>query len=410
MSRPAHVHLPVALYVHFPFCLSVCPYCDFVVYAGRSASGPDSRIEPFIDALVAEIRIRAVPAPLGSVYLGGGTPSLMSPAQVARLLVTIDRGFGIAAGAEVTIEANPGAGERGDLAAFRAAGVNRVSIGAQSLDPAELRRLGRRHSMADIADTVTAARAAGFGSISLDVLYDVPGQTPESWRRTLGGALALEPEHVSAYALALEDPSAEGLVGPTGDHLAVRPGARRWRERARAEQDEARAAECYEMADDMLAAAGFAWYEVSNWARPGRASRHNLAYWLGDAWEAVGPGAHAYNGARTRRWNAARLDAYLAALSSTDGSDERLPPGGSETTDEATAAAELAILRLRTSLGLPVVFASRSQFGAALAWARANDLTEPSGTGTLRLTRRGRLLSNELFARLLPESSSLAAA
>lgn len=403
MSGPDRVGSPGALYLHFPFCLSVCPYCDFVVYAGRSARGPDSRIEPFIDALVAEIRIRTVHAALESVYLGGGTPSLMSAGQVGRVLTAIDREFGIAAGAEVTIEANPGPDERGDLPGFRAAGVNRVSIGAQSLDAAELRRLGRRHSAADIADTVTAARAAGFENISLDLLYDVAGQTPDSWRRTLAGALALQPDHVSAYALTLDDPSAEGLVGPTADHLAVKPGARRWRERARLEQDDARAAGFYEAADDMLAAAGFGWYEVSNWARPGRASRHNLAYWLGDAWEAVGPGAHAFDGARSRRWNAARLDGYLAALSPADGSEARLPPGASETTDEATAAAEQAILRLRTSLGLPAEVASRSQFAVALAWAGANGLAEPVGTGAVRLTRRGRLLANELFARLLPE-------
>lgn len=400
---------PVALYLHFPFCLSICPYCDFVVYGGRPARGPGNQIEAFVDAVVVEIGKRSVDARLGSVYLGGGTPSLMSAGQIQRLLAAIESGFGIAAGAEVTIEANPGSGERGDVAGFRAAGVNRISIGAQSFDPAELHRLGRRHSPADIADTVAVARSAGFDNMSLDLLYDVPGQTVGSWRRTLDAAVSLEPDHVSAYALALDDPETEGLVGPTGDHLAVRPGARRWRERARPQQDDERAAEFYEIADEHLAAAGFAWYEVSNWARPGRASRHNLSYWLGDAWEAVGPGAHAFDGARTRRWNAARLDGYLAALTPADGSAARLPLGGSETTDEATADAERTILRLRTSFGLPVEIVSRPQLRAALSWARATGLTKTSATGATLLTRRGRLLSNELFARLLPESSSAAA-
>lgn len=409
MTRTVPGPVPVALYVHFPFCLSICPYCDFVVYGGRSARGPGNQIEAFVDALVAEVSLRAIDAPLRSVYLGGGTPSLMSPDQVSRVLAAIDCGFGVAAAAEVTIEANPGPSERGDLAGFLAAGVNRVSIGAQSLDPAELQRLGRRHSPVDIADSVAAARAVGFDSISLDLLYDVPGQTLDSWRQTLVAALALEPDHISAYALALDDPEAEGLVGLTGDHLPVRPGARRWRERARQEQDEGRAARLYEIADESLSAAGLAWYEVSNWARPARASRHNMSYWMGDAWEAVGPGAHAFNGVRTRRWNAARLDGYLSALTPADGSAGRLPPGGSETTDEPTATAELAILRLRTGFGLPVEIASRSQFRAALSWARANGLTEPTGAGSTRLTRRGRLLSNELFARLLPDTSSAAA-
>lgn len=409
VTRAVGDRLPVALYVHFPFCLSLCPYCDFVVYSGRSARGPDSRIEAFIDAVVAEIDLRAVAAPLDSVYLGGGTPSLMNAGQAERVLLAIDRGLGVAAGAEVTIEANPGVDERGDLAGFRAAGVNRISIGAQSFDTTELRRLGRRHSAADIADTVAGARAAGFDNVSLDLLYDVPGQTPDSWRHTLHATLALAPDHVSAYALSLEDPDTEGLGAPTGDHLAVRPGARRWRQRARPEQDDERAAECYETAEELLTGAGYAWYELSNWARPGRASRHNQAYWLGEAWEAVGPGAHAFDGARTRRWNAARLDAYLAALTPADGSSARLPPGGSETTDEATAAAEAAILRLRTGFGLPAELASRSQFRAALTWARANGLTEATADDGVCLTLRGRLLSNELFARLLPDAERAAA-
>ncbi|MEX2546764.1 MAG: radical SAM family heme chaperone HemW [Chloroflexota bacterium] len=402
---------PVGLYVHFPFCLSVCPYCDFVVYAGSAAKGPENRIDAFVEALVAEIGLRAseTRSPLCSVYLGGGTPSLMSAAQVARVLSAVDGAFGIADDAEITIEANPGPAERGDLPGFRAAGVNRLSIGAQSFDPIELGRLGRRHAGADIADTVSAARGAGFDNISLDLLYDVPGQTPDSWRLTLEAALALQPDHISAYALMLDDPQAEGLTGPLGDHLPTRPGAMRWRGRARLEQDEERAAELYLIADEMLSAAGLGWYELSNWARPGRASRHNLAYWLGEPWEAVGPGAHAFDGLRTRRWNAARLDSYLAALTPADGSDARLPPGASETTDDETAAAEQAILRLRTNDGLPAELAVMPALRSALGWARANGLLEPARQGGVRLTLRGRLVSNEVFVRLLPDASSAAA-
>lgn len=400
---------PVALYVHVPFCLSICPYCDFVVYAGRAARGPSNRIDTFVDALVVEIGLRARPAaPLDSVYLGGGTPSLMSTAQAERILSAIERGFGIAPDPEVTIEVNPGRDERGDLDGFRRVGVNRLSVGAQSFDGSELRRLGRRHSAADIAGTVAAARRAGIDNVSMDLLYDVPGQTTESWRRTLDATVALQPDHVSAYALALDDPQSEGLSGPTGDHLPARPGARIWRRRARLEQDEDRAAELYEIADDAFGLAGLDWYELSSWARPGRASRHNLGYWSGAAWEAVGPGAHAFDGMRTRRWNAARLDTYLTALLPTDGSAARLPPGGSEATAERGAAAEQAILRLRTSAGLPA--AAHPEFGAALAWASANGLTEPTDPGGIRLTRRGRLLSNELFVRLLPDAPRDAAA
>ena len=401
MSSP-----PVALYIHFPFCLSICPYCDFVVYGGRAARGPTSRINQLVDALEVEIGLRgratrSPRTPLGSVYFGGGTPSLMSATQVERLLAAADAAIGIEADAEITIEANPGGGERGDLAGFRAAGVNRLSIGAQSFAADELRHLGRRHVPTDIVDTVFCARRAGFANISLDLLYDVPGQTIDSWRATLAGTFALEPDHVSAYALTLDDPDAEGVTGLLGDHLPLRSGARRWRERTRTAQDADRAAEMYETADDALTAAGLRWYELSNWARPQRESRHNLTYWMGAAWEAVGPGAHAFDGARARRWNAARLDAYLAALTPTDGSAARLPPGASETTDEVTAQAERAILALRTGAGLELHQSDRSDLAEVLAWGREERLLEADGSA-VRLTRRGRLLSNEVFARVLP--------
>ncbi len=402
---PAAPQPPVSLYVHFPFCLSICPYCDFVVYAGRAARGPGSRIDSLVDALIAEIELRAAPAPISSVYLGGGTPSLMSTRQLAALLSAADRAFGIAAGAEITLEANPGSSERGDMAGFRAAGINRLSIGAQSFDPTELARLGRRHSPADIQATVAEARSAGIDNVSIDLLYDVPGQTSESWQESLDAAIALAPDHISAYALSLDDPDLEGLTGPTGDHLPLRPGARRWRDRAREAQDAELAAHMYEAADQTLAAAGLDWYEISNWSRPGRESRHNLVYWQGSPWEAVGPGAHAFDGSRTRRWNSARLDAYVGALTPTDGSTARLPPDGSETTDEATTAAEAAILGLRTRFGI-----AWSDDNDGLRWALANGLAELIDEGRVRLTRSGRLMSNEVFQRLLPASGAARAA
>ncbi|MDQ3871575.1 MAG: coproporphyrinogen III oxidase family protein, partial [Chloroflexota bacterium] len=345
---------PVALYVHFPFCVSLCPYCDFVVYAGASATGPRNRVAPLARALAAELHLRADAAesafgpshrrpPPRSVYFGGGSPSLLDPAEVRSLLRLIADRFGLAEDAEVTLEANPGRAELGDLPRLREAGVTRLSLGGQSLEARELRRIGRRHSAEDVRAAVGAARAAGFRSVSIDVLYDLPGQTPDSWARTLDGIVELGVDHVSAYALSLEDPDSEGLTGPSGDHLPLRPGARRWRERARREQDGDRAADLYAQADERLAAAGFAWYEISNWARPGHESRHNLAYWRGLAYEAVGPGSHAYDGS-VRRWNAAPLDAYLGALTPGDRSSPRLPPGGRDEPDEATWRAERLIL------------------------------------------------------------------
>ena len=178
---------------------------------------------------------RATRLPLDSVYLGGGTPSLLAAADVAALLERIERRFGIAADAEVTIEANPGPDERGDLAGFRAAGVTRISFGAQSLDVGELKRLGRRHRPVDVLDAVEAARRAGIEHRSVDLLYDIPGQTVATWQRSVERVLEAPIDHLSAYALTLDDPDAAGLVGPTGDHLPVRPGARRWRRTVAAE-------------------------------------------------------------------------------------------------------------------------------------------------------------------------------
>ncbi len=419
---------PSGLYLHVPFCVSICPYCDFVVYAGRAARGPASQVDRFVDALGVELGLRAdalderwgppgppdwpvppgpatrVRPPLETLYLGGGTPSLLPAAAIARLIELVRRRFGLAENAEITLEANPGPDERGDAPAMRAAGVTRLSVGAQSFVPAELRSLGRRHGPNDVAATVRVARDAGIESVSLDLLYDVPGQTLATWEHSLDAALALEPDHLSLYALTLDDLDAEGITGPLGDHLPVRSGARAWRDRAQAGQDEDRAAAMYALADDRLAAAGLGWYEISNWAKPGHASRHNLGYWRGDAWEAAGPGAHAFDGA-TRRWNAARLDGYLAALLPPGGGPASLPPAASEepaSREGATGSGpgEPAILALRTSDGLPRPALDDPQLGGPLRWAIETGLLLES-EDRLVLTRRGRLLSNEVFARLV---------
>jgi oxygen-independent coproporphyrinogen-3 oxidase len=404
---------PIGLYVHVPFCVSICPYCDFVVVAGAAARGPRNRVATVVGALRTELELRAdaldaafgppgsaARGPLATVYLGGGTPSLLPSDAVAGLLELIAGRYGLAADAEVTLEANPGPDERGDSAGFRRAGVNRISLGAQSLDAGELRRLGRRHRPADVADAVAAAREAGIDSVSLDLLYDVPGAPPANWVETLDAARAFEPDHLSLYALTLDDPEAEGLTGPLGDHLPTTAGARRWRERARSEQDEDRAGAAYEHATATLAAAGWRGYEISNWARPGHESRHNLAYWERRPYEAVGPGAHAFDGA-VRRWNAARLDGYVAALAPEGRVAARLPPGGSEALDPTTATAERVILGLRMDTGLPLAASHEPPLAEVFRWARDAGLAIATDDDRIVLTTRGRLLSNELFARLV---------
>ena len=400
---------PVALYVHIPFCVTLCPYCDFVVIAGSATRGQHSRIGSFVDAVHREIDLRADlldaafgppgsrrrPA-LATVYLGGGTPSLLAPAEVARRLEPIRARFGIAGRAEISLEANPGPDERGDPEAWRRVGVTRISFGAQSLDDTELRRLGRRHRGRHVREAVEGARAAGIRSITVDLLYDIPDTDLPTWMATLDGVLGLAPDHLSLYGLSLDDPDAEGLTGLHGDHLPMTKGARRWRDGVRPGQDEDRAAAQYHHAIVTLAEAGYRGYEISNWAQPGHESRHNLAYWQRRPHEAVGPGAHAFDGA-VRRWNAARLDGYVAALAVGE-----LPPGGAWPPDHAGAvAAETTILALRLDTGLPVDAAHEPPLADVFGWALAAELLEVTDEDRIVLTTRGRLLSNELFARLV---------
>jgi oxygen-independent coproporphyrinogen-3 oxidase len=400
---------PVALYIHIPFCVSLCPYCDFVVYPGAAARGPRARVEAFAAALQTELKLRAdaldaaFPSgrpPLETVYLGGGTPSLLPAETIAALLETVRDRWGVAPAAEITLEANPGPDERGDAQALQRAGITRLSLGAQTMSAAGLRRIGRRHRVVDVVRAVAEARAAGISSISLDLLYDIPHATLADWIETLDAALALEPDHMSLYALTLDDPDAEGLTGAGGDHLPTTAGARRWRATARPAQDEDRAAAQYHHAVHRLADDGWHGYEISNWARPGHESRHNLVYWERGPYEAVGPGAHAFDG-MTRRWNAARLEGYVGALAPADGGAPRLPPGGSETIDTETAAAESVILGLRTDRGVPMAAAHEPPLDEVFGWALAAELLDVTPDDRVVLTTRGRLLSNEVFSRLV---------
>lgn len=404
------VRPPVALYVHFPFCVSLCPYCDFVVIAGSAARGPRNRIGQFLDAVLIELELRADALdgsfgevgrpgrpPLQSVYLGGGTPSLLPPDEIARLLGRVRARFGLTVDAEITLEANPGPDERGDPAAFRRAGVTRISVGAQSFDDTELRKLGRRHRARHVAEAVEGARDAGIPSVNIDLLYDIPDTDMATWMRTLDTAIDLAPDHLSLYALSLDDPVAEGLAGPDGDHLVTTKGARRWRDAVRPKQDEDRAAGQYHHAVVLLDDAGYRGYEISNWARPGHESRHNLTYWLRRPHESLGPGAHAFDG-RDRRWTSARLDAYVAALASAPPS---LPPGGAERLDDAYAAVETLILGLRLDTGVPLASAHEPPLADVFGWALAAELLTVTENDRIVLTTRGRLLSNEVFSRLV---------
>ena len=283
---------PRGLYLHVPFCRSLCPYCDFVVVAGAAAFGPRSRIGGYLRAVEREIDLRAAAvdrsfgalgsalrtgggtrAPLESLYLGGGTPSLLPQEALAALIARVRDRFGLADGAEVTLECNPGVDERGDARAAVQSGVTRFSIGVQSMNVDALRDLGRRHTPDDVSECVAAVRAAGATSVSIDLLADLPNVSLESWAASLSDAIALDPDHISVYALTLATDGAD--AGEADDRLATPAGALAWRVGAAAAQDEERGAEELELLDRRLPAAGFDWYEISNWAREGHTSRHN---------------------------------------------------------------------------------------------------------------------------------------
>jgi oxygen-independent coproporphyrinogen-3 oxidase len=347
---------------------------------------------------LGETRSGVQRAPLETLYLGGGTPSLLPAEQLASLISRVRDRFGLASGAEVTLECNPGADERGDFTASVQAGVTRFSIGAQSMDVAALRNLGRRHGPDDVAASIREARAAGATSVSIDLLADLPGVSLESWARSLDAALALQPDHISVYALTLALGGADEGEGSVDDRLATPAGAIAWRQRAAAEQDEERGAQELELLDTRLPAAGLNWYEISNWARAGHTSRHNRLYWERASVEAVGPGAHAFDGA-TRRWNSANLDAWEGALASG-----AIPPGGaSAQLSDRDAAAEALVLSLRMATGVDRAVATAQGFAEALIWGEANGVLapHPEDAARVQLTMRGRLLSNELFSRIV---------
>jgi oxygen-independent coproporphyrinogen III oxidase len=382
---------PHHLYVHVPFCRLVCAYCDFVTVGGRAHDIPR-----YVEALIAEIGLRPAPGELRTIYFGGGTPSLLVGLQAGRVIrAAVDR-WEQAAIDEVTVEANPSEREKPDWDGLRAAGVTRISLGIQSLRDADLEVLARGHTAREGRRAFAAARAAGFDNVSLDLIYGIPGQSLDDWREGLESAIALGPEHLSCYALQLALEPDEWAAPP-------RPGALRWRNRMVPLQDEALAADQYRLAERVLADAGYRHYELSSWARPGRESRHNGAYWARGAYTGVGAGAHSYDGTAERSWNLGDLDGYLAAVESG-----KRPPADRETLDAETRGFEAVALGLRRVDGLSRQ-AYRAEFGDdpldrygdAVAESIRNRLLEVDGDA-LRLSPEGRLLASEVLVAFAP--------
>src|SRR5689334_5824984 len=285
------------VYVHVPFCATRCGYCDFNTYTASEGVEQTGYVEQVLDELALAAKVVSPPR-VDTVFFGGGTPTLLPPADLARILEGIDRAWGLTAGAEVTTEANPESVDPSSLRSLRAAGFNRLSLGMQSVAPNVLRVLDRRHTPGRAAAAAGEARAAGFERVSLDLIYGTPGETAADFAGSLAAAIGSGVDHVSAYALIVED----------GTRLAARIG------RGELPQpDDDVAADRYLAAEEALSAAGLGWYEVSNWARPGGQCRHNLAYWNGRDWWGLGPGAHSHVGG-VRWWNVKHPSAYAARL------------------------------------------------------------------------------------------------
>jgi putative oxygen-independent coproporphyrinogen III oxidase len=380
---------PFGIYVHVPFCATRCGYCDFNTYTAAELGGPPAPVSAasYPDLAIAEIRfarrvLGAADLPVSTVFFGGGTPTLLPPAALGGILRAIDTEFGLRPGAEVTTEANPESVDEAALNDLRAQGITRVSFGMQSAVPGVLAVLDRVHQPGRPARCAQWARAAGFEHVSLDLIYGTPGESAADWRCSLDAALAAGPDHISAYALTVE----------TGTRLAARV-----RRGELPVPDDDVLAERYLTADEVLGAAGYRWYEISNWSAGGDAARcaHNLLYWTDGDWWGIGPGAHSHVGG-TRWWNVRhphRYGARIAAGASPGQAREVLSAGERQL--------EQVMLRLRLDSGCPVAIlgpAGRANAPSVVA----EGLAEPAAlaAGRIVLTRRGRLLADAVTRKL----------
>ncbi len=378
---------PLGLYIHVPFCAARCGYCDFNTYTPGEVGGATPA--GWLNAVRSELRLAALtlagsspagPPELRTVFVGGGTPSLLGGAGLGAVLDAVREHFALVADAEVTTEANPESTSPRLFEELRAAGYTRVSLGMQSTAPHVLAALDRLHTPGRAVAAAAEARAAGFAHVNIDLIYGTPGETDDDLLRSIDAAVDSGADHVSAYALIVEEGTAlarrvrRGEVGaPDDDVLAHR----------------------YELADVRLAAAGFRWYEVSNWSKPGGECRHNLGYWEGGQWWGAGPGAHGHLGL-TRWWNHRRPDAYAVALGA-----DMLPIAGSETLDAAARHTEEVMLGLRLRAGLRWALLGQAERARAdVAIARGLAMREHD---RLVLTDPGRLLADAVVRNLLTD-------
>lgn len=378
------------LYAHIPFCAARCGYCDFNTYTAIELGGGASQAA-YSGTAISEIEFAAramdksgLPArKLSTVFFGGGTPTLLPAADLAAMLRAAVGRWGLMPGAEVTTEANPDSVTRESLQELAQAGFTRVSFGMQSAVPKVLKVLDRTHRPERVSQAVAWAREAGL-KVSIDLIYGTPGESLEDWRSSVEAALSYQPDHISAYALIIEDGTKLAAQIRRGEVPMI---------------DDDDHADKYALADELLVAAGLHWYEVSNWARtPEDACQHNLAYWRGDDWWGIGPGAHSHIGG-VRWWNVKHPIAYAQRLQT-----EVSPAAGREILDSSTRELERIMLATRLADGVSV--SSLAESGRrAVAGLIARERVEPAAAfaGVLRLTLQGRFMADAVVREILPD-------
>ena len=377
----------LAFYIHIPYCVKRCGYCDFNTYTPselKIATRLSEVSNSYIDLLLLEIKqakAQVGSAFVPSIFFGGGTPSLMEPSDIGRVIDQIRKEFVLNSDAEVTMECNPDTVSKDNLAAFREVGVNRVSFGMQSAVPHVLATLDRTHNPENLLQVTTWAKEVGFSEISVDLIYGTPGETLDDWQKSIDVALSLPITHISAYALIIEEGTKlaaqikRGEVAPVDDDLA---------------------AEKYLLADKEFTAAGFQWYELSNWAKPESLSKHNLAYWLGENWWGAGPGAHSHlNGKRF--WNVKHPNLYKEKIQSN-----LSPIADSEVLEEIQIASEKLMLSLRLPSGVEKESLNQDQISELSDYVESGHLDLLNwNQGRATLTLEGRLIADQILRQIL---------
>jgi oxygen-independent coproporphyrinogen-3 oxidase len=374
---------PFGIYLHVPYCASRCGYCDFNTYvAGEDGAEQSGYLEAVRRELALARRVLGAGTPsVSTVFVGGGTPTILPAEVLAAMLVEVDAVFGLAEDAEITTEANPESVDPVKLAALRAAGFNRISLGMQSAVPSVLAVLDRVHSPGRAVAAAGEARAAGFEQVSLDLIYGTPGESKDDWQRSLGAALSAEPDHISTYSLVVE------------------PGTRLAAQVARGElvvPEEAVIVDRFETAERLLSAAGMHWYETCSWAVDEAARcKHNLVYWAGGNWWGVGPGAHSHIGG-VRWWNQLHPRRWIGALASGDS-----PAAAREIPGEDAARLEAVMLGLRLRSGAPLSALTEAGRAAAVDQLEAGMLEAGAfAAGRAVLTLEGRLMADAVTIAL----------